>query len=150
MLSLTYFMLNDLFDQSILEPNTTMRFIQTVQQHYHQVAFHNFEHAFMVTHCVYNTLKLNPKRFNVIEVINSVYSVYMLPMYVSMFLTISQKLSLIIAGLCHDLDHPGYSNTFIKLSNHPFAVLYDEPFLENHHCWMGQLLLQVFNIHKTI
>lgn len=49
-----------------------------------------------------------------------------------------------IAGLCHDLDHPGYSNTFIKLSKHPLAVLYDASFLENHHYWMGQCLLQVF------
>lgn len=78
MLGLTYFMLNDMFDQSVLESTTTMCFIQTVQQNYQQVAFHNFEHAFMFTHCVYNTLKLNPKCFNLIEVNNYEISNYIL------------------------------------------------------------------------
>lgn len=76
MINLTYFMIKDMFDQTFLESTTTMCFIQTVQQHYQQVAFHNFEHAFMFTHCVYNTLKQNPKYFNLIEVNNSENLIY--------------------------------------------------------------------------
>uniref|UniRef100_A0A4W3GQF2 Phosphodiesterase n=1 Tax=Callorhinchus milii TaxID=7868 RepID=A0A4W3GQF2_CALMI len=43
------------------------------------------------------------------------------------------KESLIIATLCHDLDHRGVNNSFIKRTEHPLAQLYCHSMMEHHH-----------------
>lgn len=41
----------------------------------------------------------------------------------------------IISAICHDVDHPGYNNSFLVKSHHPLAILYsDTSVLEFHHC----------------
>lgn len=52
-----------------------------------------------------------------------------------------------MAGLCHDIDHPGYTNTFIQLTKNPLSKLYSVSFLENHHYWMGSALIDVLLAH---
>ena len=43
--------------------------------------------------------------------------------------------SLFIAAICHDLEHPGLNNTFQVNLQTPLALLYnDTSVLENHHC----------------
>ena len=40
-----------------------------------------------------------------------------------------------VSALCHDLEHPGVSNTFLVSSRSDLATLYnDRSVLENHHC----------------
>lgn len=50
---------------------------------------------------------------------------------------------MMLAGLVHDVDHPGYTNTFIQNTNSPLSKLYSNSFLEYHHAWMGQVLIEV-------
>jgi len=43
-------------------------------------------------------------------------------------------MSMILAGLMHDTDHPGYNNAFFVNTNAPLALRYnDAAVLENHH-----------------
>lgn len=68
------------------------------------------------------------------------------------YLTIlcSQKVSLLIACLCHDLDHPGYSNSFLKLTDSPLAKLYPNSVLENHHLMQTIAILKNDNIFSHL
>ena len=54
-----------------------------------------------------------------------------------------QRLALVFAMLCHDVDHRGLSNTFLQKYNEPLSVLYDSSILENHHWSIISKLLQV-------
>lgn len=56
-----------------------------------------------------------------------------------------QAKAYIIASLCHDIDHRGFTNNFTTLTNHVLAQLYDESQLENHHIYVTMLLLAVLN-----
>lgn len=56
---------------------------------------------------------------------------------------------MMLAGLCHVIDHPGYSNAYLERTNHPLTKLYQESFLENHHVWLGLKLIEVsFELFK--
>ncbi|GIY07876.1 dual 3',5'-cyclic-AMP and -GMP phosphodiesterase 11, partial [Caerostris darwini] len=52
-----------------------------------------------------------------------------------------ETLSLLIACLCHDLDHRGTNNSFLKKSNSPLAQLYSTSIMEHHHFDQCILLL---------
>lgn len=55
----------------------------------------------------------------------------------------SQKKGLLIACLCHDLDHRGYSNTYLQKFDHPLAALYSTSTMEQHHFSQTVNILQV-------
>lgn len=59
------------------------------------------------------------------------------------FLNQFKAKALIVAGICHDLDHRGFTNNFCTLSNHIIAQLYDESPLENHHIYVTMKILEV-------
>jgi hypothetical protein len=43
-------------------------------------------------------------------------------------------MSLIVAGACHDHEHPGVNNVYLMESRDPLAIRYnDVSVLENHH-----------------
>eukprot|EP00741_Cyanophora_paradoxa_P013167 tig00000178_g12720.t1 len=45
-----------------------------------------------------------------------------------------ETFALLVAGLCHDLDHPGVTNAFLAKSHAPMAILYSNSSpLERHH-----------------
>lgn len=46
-----------------------------------------------------------------------------------------------MAGICHDLEHPGQTNAFIVQSGDPLAVLYSSSPLEYHHYNQACLIL---------
>lgn len=51
------------------------------------------------------------------------------------YLTPMEQLAAIVAGLIHDVDHPGVNNHYLIKSRHELAQLYnDQAVLENHHC----------------
>lgn len=54
-----------------------------------------------------------------------------------------QKKGLLIACLCHDLDHRGYSNTYLQKFDHPLAALYSTSTMEQHHFSQTVSILQV-------
>ena len=68
-----------------------------------------------------------------------------------------QILGLMVACLCHDLDHRGTNNAFQQLTASPLAVLYSTSTMEHHHfdqCVMilsseGNNIFQVSSDHPT-
>lgn len=54
-----------------------------------------------------------------------------------------QKKGLLIACLCHDLDHRGYSNAYLQKFDHPLAALYSTSTMEQHHFSQTVSILQV-------
>ena len=54
-----------------------------------------------------------------------------------------QKKGLLVACLCHDLDHRGYSNTYLQKFDHPLAALYSTSTMEQHHFSQTVSILQV-------
>lgn len=55
-----------------------------------------------------------------------------------------------MAALCHDLDHGGFTNNFLQLTDDTLAQLYDESPLEHHHYRVTMTILSVSNIAKYI
>uniref|UniRef100_F6YFB2 High affinity cGMP-specific 3',5'-cyclic phosphodiesterase 9A n=1 Tax=Xenopus tropicalis TaxID=8364 RepID=F6YFB2_XENTR len=96
-----------------MEPETLRCFLSSVQEHYQENPFHNFHHGFSVAqmlYCVISQCQLQER---------------LLP---------SDTLAMMVAALCHDLDHPGLSNSYQVNAQTDLAKRYNynSP-LENHH-----------------
>uniref|UniRef100_A0A0N4ZI80 Phosphodiesterase n=1 Tax=Parastrongyloides trichosuri TaxID=131310 RepID=A0A0N4ZI80_PARTI len=97
-----------------IRQSTLAKFLLMVQRGYRNVPYHNWSHAFAVAHFCYLLLKLPA---------------------VKKALTDLQRLSLLVACLCHDIDHRGTTNAFQLQSKTPLAQLYSSEgsVLERHH-----------------
>uniref|UniRef100_A0A8C6LAF8 Phosphodiesterase n=1 Tax=Nothobranchius furzeri TaxID=105023 RepID=A0A8C6LAF8_NOTFU len=96
------------------------RFTMSVRKNYRRVPYHNWKHAVTVAHCMYAILQKTPGIFTELE-----------------------KKGLLIACLCHDLDHRGYSNTYLQKFDHPLAALYSTSTMEQHHFSQTVSILQL-------
>jgi GAF domain-containing protein len=98
-----------------IEVTLLRKFMISVKNSYRlDVCFHNYKHAWSVFHVTYMILRHGQ---------------------VAAFLDVKAIFSVLIAAICHDLDHPGHSNSFEVESNSQLAVLYSyESILERHHC----------------
>ncbi|KAL4705472.1 hypothetical protein ACJJTC_017332 [Scirpophaga incertulas] len=94
-------------------------FILTILKCYRDNPYHNAEHAFCFTHTVYLILINNPGRFEFVETVG-----------------------MLLAGLCHDVDHPGYNNNFLALCHHPLSLMYASSTLEHHHYFLTKKIIQ--------
>lgn len=97
-------------------------FVQAVCDNYRETnAFHNFAHAFAVMHtawCMLNT-----------EVSGRL-------------LESTERLAVLLAALCHDLGHPGNTNSLELNVLSSLAITYsDDAVLEKHHCYLTLQLL---------
>ncbi|CAH8431420.1 unnamed protein product [Schistosoma turkestanicum] len=94
--------------------DTLENWLFSIYSRYNNVPFHNFKHAFMVTQMMYC----------IINMVN-------LPLYVSSV----DLLILLFSALSHDLDHPGFTNSYQINAGTWLALRYNDisP-LENHHC----------------
>ncbi|XP_038133702.1 cGMP-specific 3',5'-cyclic phosphodiesterase isoform X2 [Cyprinodon tularosa] len=89
------------------------QWVLSVRKNYRKnVAYHNWRHALNTAQCMFALLKSG--RFQD-------------------FLTDLEILALMIATLCHDLDHRGVNNSYIQRSEHPLAQLYCHSTMEHHH-----------------
>lgn len=52
-------------------------------------------------------------------------------------------MALVIGAVCHDLDHRGYSNSFLQKCEQPLAALYSTSVMEQHHFQCAVAILQV-------
>nr|XP_022327313.1 high affinity cGMP-specific 3',5'-cyclic phosphodiesterase 9A-like isoform X6 [Crassostrea virginica]XP_022327399.1 high affinity cGMP-specific 3',5'-cyclic phosphodiesterase 9A-like isoform X7 [Crassostrea virginica] len=97
-----------------INPITLKRFFLCVQENYRNNPFHNFRHCFCVTQMMYGMIHL----CHLWEV-----------------MTREDLGILMTACVCHDLDHPGYNNTYQINARTELAIRYNDisP-LENHHC----------------
>ncbi|XP_053348533.1 cGMP-specific 3',5'-cyclic phosphodiesterase isoform X1 [Clarias gariepinus] len=89
------------------------QWILSVKKNYRKnVAYHNWRHAFNTSQCMFAILKSGRLQNNLNDM---------------------EILALMIATLCHDLDHRGVNNSYIKRSDHPLAQLYCHSIMEHHH-----------------
>jgi len=98
---------------------TLIQFTATVKKHYRELPYHNWVHAFSVTHFMHLLLRNVKDKIHKLEAVAMIFSC-----------------------LCHDLDHRGKSNAFIQNTQHPIAVLYGESLMENHHNYMTRFILE--------
>ncbi|CAH2046869.1 unnamed protein product, partial [Iphiclides podalirius] len=94
-------------------------FVLAALRCYRPNAYHNARHAFCFTHTMYVILAANKERFGFVE-----------------------TTALMLAGLCHDLDHPGFNNNFLKLCKHPLAQMYKTSQLENYHYFLAAKMIE--------
>ncbi|XP_067848512.1 high affinity cGMP-specific 3',5'-cyclic phosphodiesterase 9A isoform X2 [Heptranchias perlo] len=97
-----------------INPITLKRWLLCIHDNYRNNPFHNFRHCFCVTQMMYSMISLCnlQEKFTQVDI-----------------------LILMSAAVCHDLDHPGYNNTYQINARTELAVRYNDisP-LENHHC----------------
>ncbi|ETW04332.1 hypothetical protein, variant 1 [Aphanomyces invadans] len=95
-------------------------FVASVAQHYRANSYHNFYHAFQVLHAAHIQLKV----------------------YMRKLLTGLDIFALMIAAICHDVDHPGNNNDFeVKCVSSIALTHNDDAVLERHHCRVTFLIL---------
>jgi len=96
-------------------------FVSAIQKAYPDNPFHNFGHAVDVQTTIVKMLKLTGA---------------------DDFLSHLEQCTLLVAGLGHDLGHPGLNNGFLSEVGHELAIKYnDRSPLENMHCAMLYQLL---------
>lgn len=88
------------------------RWLLSVKKNYRDVTYHNWRHAFNVGQMMYSIL--HATRWW--EHLGSI-----------------ECLALMIACLCHDLDHRGTNNSFQMKIHSPIAQLYSTSTMEHHH-----------------
>ncbi|KAK9505337.1 hypothetical protein O3M35_009418 [Rhynocoris fuscipes] len=88
------------------------RWLLSVKKNYRNVIYHNWRHAFNVAQMMFSIITATQwwKIFGDIEC-----------------------LALMIACLCHDLDHRGTNNSFQIKASSPLAQLYSTSTMEHHH-----------------
>ncbi|XP_048521448.1 cAMP and cAMP-inhibited cGMP 3',5'-cyclic phosphodiesterase 10A [Dendroctonus ponderosae] len=118
---MVYYMIRTVVGFQEVNVHALKEFILTVRKCYRPNPYHNWEHAFNVAHCMYNILLRNKSLFTNVEI-----------------------KALIIACVCHDLDHGGYTNNFLQKTEQTLSQLYDESFLENHHFQVAMLIYKAF------
>ncbi|XP_073928687.1 high affinity cGMP-specific 3',5'-cyclic phosphodiesterase 9A isoform X5 [Castor canadensis] len=102
---------------------TLRRWLLCVHDNYRDNPFHNFRHCFCVAQMMYSMVWLCGLQEKLSQM---------------------DVLVLMTAAICHDLDHPGYNNTYQINARTELAVRYNDisP-LENHHCAVAfQILAQ--------
>lgn len=101
-------------------------FLSAVASHYRdrdQVPYHNFGHVVQVLHTAWLLLESSPKCRAVLRPVD--------------------ELSLLVAAVCHDLDHDGRSNAFHVNAGTELALRYnDRSVMENHHCALAFAILR--------
>uniref|UniRef100_A0A8C4F4S6 Phosphodiesterase n=1 Tax=Dicentrarchus labrax TaxID=13489 RepID=A0A8C4F4S6_DICLA len=125
MLSCLEYMYHDLglVKEFNMNPITLKRWLLAIQENYRNNPFHNFRHCFCVSQMMYGMIHL----CNLQEK-----------------LTLTDMGILMTAAVCHDLDHPGYNNTYQINARTELAVRYNDisP-LENHHCAVAFQILSL-------
>ncbi|XP_077312298.1 high affinity cGMP-specific 3',5'-cyclic phosphodiesterase 9A [Lithobates pipiens] len=109
-----------------MNPITLKRWLLCIQENYRNNPFHNFRHCFCVTQMMYGMIHLCQLQER---------------------MTLLQLGALMTAAVCHDLDHPGYNNTYQINAHTELAIRYNDVSpLENHHCAVAfQILAQPEN-----
>jgi len=110
-----------LLDEFNVDVQKLFNLLRKIKESYHDNPYHNFWHALDVTQFVYACLNLDR---------------------IAAFLSPLDVFCLIVAALCHDLDHPGLNNTYQINAKTKLALLYNDiSVLENHHASLCFTLL---------
>lgn len=88
------------------------RWILSIRKNYRPLKYHNWRHGFNVTQTMFAVMKTGK---------------------MERFVTDLEILGLLVACLCHDLDHRGTNNSFQTKTDSPLAILYTTSTMEHHH-----------------
>jgi GAF domain-containing protein len=107
------------------DPNTLEQFVCAVKEQYSSSnSYHNFCHALQVAHCSFMFLNTQDVGTD---------------LHLSSF----DSYCLLVAALCHDIDHPGTNNAFeIASESDRFLVYGNTAVLERHHVQTTMKLFQ--------
>jgi len=102
----------DLINRFNIDYLTLCRWLSSVQKNYRNVTYHNWRHAFNVCQLMFAIISNTMwwKKLGEIEC-----------------------LALVLACLCHDLDHRGTNNSYQIKSSNSLAQLYSTSTMEHHH-----------------
>ncbi|XP_043790374.1 cGMP-specific 3',5'-cyclic phosphodiesterase isoform X2 [Apis laboriosa] len=102
----------DLIQKFHIPYEVLCRWILSVKKNYRPVKYHNWRHALNVAQTMFAMLKTGK---------------------MEQFMTDLEILGLLVACLCHDLDHRGTNNAFQMKTESPLAILYSTSTMEHHH-----------------
>lgn len=104
-----------LIEQFRIPQDKLTNFLHQVRRSYNRKnPYHNFRHCFDVVQVVFYFLTTGRA---------------------SELLTPLEIFSLMVAAICHDVEHPGLNNGFQIVTSSQLALVYnDKSVLENHHC----------------
>ncbi|XP_071567949.1 cGMP-specific 3',5'-cyclic phosphodiesterase isoform X1 [Temnothorax nylanderi] len=102
----------DLIQKFHIPYDVLCRWILSVKKNYRPVKYHNWRHALNVAQTMFAMLKTGK---------------------MEQFMTDLEILGLLVACLCHDLDHRGTNNAFQTKTESPLAILYSTSTMEHHH-----------------
>ncbi|XP_059488412.1 cGMP-specific 3',5'-cyclic phosphodiesterase [Neocloeon triangulifer] len=88
------------------------RWVLSVKKNYRPVKYHNWRHALNVGQTMFAMLKTGR---------------------MEQFMKDLEIFGLLVACLCHDLDHRGTNNSFQTKTESPLAILYTTSTMEHHH-----------------
>jgi len=106
------FMDMDIMEKFKVPYDVLCRWTLSVKKNYRPVTYHNWRHAFNVAQTMFVMLFEAKLRVNFDSL---------------------EMFGLVVACLCHDLDHRGTNNTFQSKSDSPLALLYGTSTMEHHH-----------------
>ncbi|KAI6175062.1 Phosphodiesterase [Aphelenchoides bicaudatus] len=111
------YMFRTLFGSYIrFEPDDLIRFTLTVRKNYRKVPYHNW------THDSQNKKFVFLRQTKIYEPL--------------------ECLALFVAAICHDLDHRGKNNAYMKTMSTPLAAIYSTSVMEHHHFNQTVTILQ--------
>ncbi|XP_039289174.1 cAMP and cAMP-inhibited cGMP 3',5'-cyclic phosphodiesterase 10A isoform X2 [Nilaparvata lugens] len=116
-------LLQSVLGDKYMRENNFPKFIAMAKKCYRNIHYHNFQHAFAVTHGMTYILHKNRELFNGLEL-----------------------KALMVACIIHDIDHRAHTNSFLYNTNHSLAKLYPASALENHHFYLGSMLIKECNL----
>eukprot|EP00325_Prymnesiales_sp_UTEX-LB-985_P001346 CAMPEP_0174699884 /NCGR_PEP_ID=MMETSP1094-20130205/5015_1 /TAXON_ID=156173 /ORGANISM="Chrysochromulina brevifilum, Strain UTEX LB 985" /LENGTH=467 /DNA_ID=CAMNT_0015897291 /DNA_START=234 /DNA_END=1638 /DNA_ORIENTATION=+ len=141
-------------------PSSTLaHFLATVGSGYHANPYHNFNHGVHVLLCSWLLARTEQKVSPSVEqreANNAADEELLSPRsrHVAFaaeapserrdkeLLSPLHMLALLVAAVCHDVDHPGVNNAFLGASHSPLAIRYnDTSILESHHAAMTFTIL---------
>lgn len=102
----------DLIERFHMDYGILCRWLLSVRKNYRPVTYHNWRHAFNVAQMMFAILTVT----GLTRVLGEI-----------------ETLGLLVACLCHDLDHRGTNNSFQVKSCSPLAQLYSTSVMERHH-----------------
>ncbi|VDD93505.1 unnamed protein product [Enterobius vermicularis] len=123
------YMFETLFKSIIrYDKDDLIRFVLTVRKNYRRVAYHNWMHGWTVAQAMFALLRATS---------------YFSPL---------ESLAMYTACLCHDLDHRGKNNAYMKSMSTPLAAIYSTSVMEHHHFNQTVTILQQegHNILKSL
>ena len=119
-----------LFRRFRLSPTAFADFVADTATHYNENPFHNFAHCFMVAHQCWLFLRDDATRALLLEI---------------------DHLALLLAAICHDVEHPGTTNSYQVATGSVLALRYnDTSVLESHHAAVGFTTLQRSRVLATL